>query len=264
MDVEFQEACRGGDLKTVTLLHSDPRFDISDYYAALVSACEGGHLDVVRYLVSECHVRVNKCHRLYEDYIDALEGALWSGNLDVVRYLISKGARASALLRKACAFGHTKNVCDLASCRPVDINRGNDHGNTALIIACQKGRMDMVKCLVAGGADVNIQNKSGQTALWYALFYRRYDLVSYLVSECGADVNAQDWEGTTALMQACRRSRLSVVKELVISGRADVNARNESGRGALHLVRPYGPIFCFLVRAASGPGSFVPEAWRGA
>lgn len=63
------------------------------------------------------------------------------------------------------------------------------------------GNLDIVKLLIANGADVNQKNFRGATALMAAAIDGIPSVVRYLLEQ-GADVNASDKDGTTALMCA--------------------------------------------------------------
>ena len=50
--------------------------------------------------------------------------------------------------------------------RDADVNAtGTEDGNTALMLAANRGFLDIVRLLLAAGADVNIRAKDGWTAL---------------------------------------------------------------------------------------------------
>jgi hypothetical protein len=67
--------------------------------------------------------------------------------------------------------------------------------------------LEMVKLLIAHGADVNQKNFRGATALMGAAAAGPPSVVKYLI-EKGADVNARDKDGVTALMAAEYRQAL--------------------------------------------------------
>lgn len=54
-------------------------------------------------------------------------------------------------------------------------------GDTPLILATMKGYFDIVKELIAHGAQVNAANDHGNTALHYACFWRHKDIAEFLV-----------------------------------------------------------------------------------
>ena len=63
------------------------------------------------------------------------------------------------------------------------------------------GDLEIVKLLIANGANVNQKNVRGATALMAAAIDGTASVVRYLLEQ-GADVNARDKDGTTALMCA--------------------------------------------------------------
>jgi hypothetical protein len=80
------------------------------------------------------------------------------------------------------------------------VNARNALGETALMLAAIRGRMDMVKLLLDQGAVVN---QPGWTPLIYAAAGNQLDIARLLI-ERGADLNAAAENGTTALMMAAR------------------------------------------------------------
>ncbi len=116
--------------------------------------------------------------------------------------------------------------------------RGSDLRDTQLgkdlEKACRLGDFDTVKTLVPQLPDINaIISILGSTALHIASDCGRLDIVKYLVEQ-GANVNARDWFPKTPLHWACERSRLEIVEFLVANG-ADVNAVcDNNGRTPLH------------------------------
>jgi ankyrin repeat protein len=69
------------------------------------------------------------------------------------------------------------------------------------------GDLEMVKLLIASGANVNQKNFRGATALMVASGAGPASVVRYLL-EKGADVNARDREGHNALEYAEERREL--------------------------------------------------------
>eukprot|EP01041_Mallomonas_annulata_P007463 gene7463-15275_t len=77
-----------------------------------------------------------------------------------------------------------------------DINMTDENGNTALIIACQNGHMQIVQLLVEYGADVRTSNYKGNTPLHYCFAFSFQDLGEFLIQH-GADEFAVNEEGLT-------------------------------------------------------------------
>lgn len=108
------------------------------------------------------------------------------------------------------------------------VNARNALGETALMLAAIRGRMDMVRLLLESGAAVN---QPGWTPLIYAAAGSQTDIARLLI-ERGAQVNAAAENGTTALMMAAREGHLSIVLLLMEKG-ADLNYRSPFGWTAL-------------------------------
>ena len=96
------------------------------------------------------------------------------------------------------------------------VNVKGQYGWTALMIVAFDGHLDVVKCLVEHGADVNAQ---GSYALREAVKSGNLDIVQYLVKH-GADVNATDINGKTALTYATEENHLEIAEYLNECSRA--------------------------------------------
>merc|ERR1711939_281514 len=68
-----------------------------------------------------------------------------------------------------------------AKCDP-NAHKDQFTGDVCLHVAANKGRTELVTMLLAGGANVNLQNKLGQTALHCAAGYGALPVVELLVS----------------------------------------------------------------------------------
>lgn len=79
----------------------------------------------------------------------------------------------------------------------VSINRLDDKGRSALHWAAFFGSMEMVKCIIECGGDVNIQDSLGWTPLHCAAVAGHAAVVAYLV-EKGADRKARTKKEATA------------------------------------------------------------------
>ena len=65
-------------------------------------------------------------------------------------------------------------------------------GQTALMLAVSHGRIDMVKGLLACGADVNIQDDEGSTALMCASEHGHVEIVKLLLAQPGCNGHLED------------------------------------------------------------------------
>lgn len=131
-------------------------------------------------------------------------------------------------------------------------------GDTALHVAAAAHRGDMIRLLLAAGADVRARNRRGSEPLHDAAVGGRgashsareaqVDAIRCLVA-AGADVNARNKDGTTALHRAVRARCAAAVKALLDAG-ADPAMTTKSGSTLLTLAT--------LTTGASGSGT--PEA----
>ena len=104
---------------------------------------------------------------------------------------------------------------------------------TALIEAVNHGNVEMIKVLLAVGADVNQQMADEKTALMYLDEDASAELVRRLIA-AGAEVNHADAQGNTALMMAAINCNVESLQALIDAG-AKLEARNDEGRTALML-----------------------------
>eukprot|EP00057_Strongylocentrotus_purpuratus_P014627 XP_011669101.1 PREDICTED: serine/threonine-protein phosphatase 6 regulatory ankyrin repeat subunit B-like [Strongylocentrotus purpuratus] len=120
-----------------------------------------GHLDVIKYLISQGAelnkgaidgAEVNKTNGRGET---ALRLAAQDGHLDITRYLISQGA------------GHLDVIKYLIS-QGAEVNNIEDNGMTALHASAQEGHLDVTKYLIGQGDEVNKGGNADRTALHYA------------------------------------------------------------------------------------------------
>lgn len=66
---------------------------------------------------------------------------------------------------------------------------GDVGGYNPVFVAALSGRLDIVRCLVDGGASTNLSNKGGMGPLYAAAQNGFLDIVTYLVEAGSADMN---------------------------------------------------------------------------
>src|SRR5579859_5120801 len=129
--------------------------------------------------------------------------------------------------------------CDLPAVKvalsaKANVNARSDYDETPLMEASWNGCVEVVRTLIAAGADVNAgraddtnPEMSGDTALTMASSSSgRPEIVRALIT-AGANVNAKDADGYTPLAAAARYGQLEAAQALVAAG-ADVNAREKT------------------------------------
>ena len=105
----------------------------------------------------------------------------------------------------------------------VDVNSEGFYGGaTSLMAASQNGHIDIVRILLANGANVDAQRDEGQTALIYATVHP--DIVKLLL-DAGAETELKSILGHTALLYASTEGNTETVKAL-IEGGADIDVKD--------------------------------------
>ena len=90
-------------------------------------------------------------------------------------------------------------------------DRGIKGDCTPLMEAASVGHVDIVKLLLAHGADVNAQSSSGNTPLMYACAGGHEAVVKALL-EGGSNVEDHNENGHTPLMEAASAGHVAVAK----------------------------------------------------
>lgn len=162
----------------------------------------------------------------------ALHAAALRGDVDLVKALLAHGANPNARQMKGSeaprwnTFAFDKLMI----------------GATPFLLATRSSRLDVMRALAAGGADVNLPLADGKTPVMAAaLRIRTFNVSRHeeralpaiaLAIELGSTVTAADHDGNTALHQAAAR-RLDKVIPLLVQHGAVLNARNSKGETPL-------------------------------
>jgi ankyrin repeat protein len=143
---------------------------------------------------------------------DALWAAATHGNREILQLLLRKPSEKlrnslPAALTAAVLAGHAEIVEDLLKAG-ADPNLRHESGTTPLLSACSRGTefvaeiltgrrpqkptdwAAVVKMLIQGGADVNVQDKNGMTPLFVARATGQKEIAELLL-QAGADPNAK-------------------------------------------------------------------------
>ena len=160
---------------------------------ALLFAVQHGNLRLARELIAR-HADIN-AQALNQDTPWLLAGALGrtemlAAMLDTgkVDYTIRNRYGGNALI-PACERGHVETVRLLLERSKIDVNHVNNLGWTGLleaVILSDGGprHIEIVRLLLAAGADPNLADKDDVTPLEHARD-RRYDAIAALIKEAG-------------------------------------------------------------------------------
>jgi ankyrin repeat protein len=163
-----------------------------------------------------------------EQGISYLQLASYYRNKEAVEIIRKKKRTIS--LHEAAAVGDLDAVIEHLTSETGEVNSYSADGFTPLGLACYFGNRDIVKYLLANGADPNkpSSNSFKVAPLHSATAISDYDLTVLLLAH-GADVNARQQSGVTPLHSAAHNGQLKIAKLLIDHG-ADVNAKTEDGK----------------------------------
>lgn len=114
-----------------------------------------------------------------------------------------------------------------------DVNGTDNDNRTPLMNAVEYPKLDVIKCLLDAGADVNARSKYGCTVLTMVNTMRATADCYKLLLDAGADVHAKRNIGTTALLEHASHGPVEALKVLIDAG-ADVNIKDENNWTPLH------------------------------
>lgn len=158
-------------------------------------------------------------------------------DVGVVRGLLAQGFDPNAVddkgnsaLYLALRYKSLKVARLLIEDPHIHLDQLNPAGENALMIASLQGDLDIVKLMVAKGAEIN---KPGWTPLAYAASKGHTDIVEFLLDH-SAYIDAAAPNGTTPLMMAAYFGYDDTVKALLNAG-ADARLKNAMGFNAVDL-----------------------------
>jgi rhodanese-related sulfurtransferase len=134
---------------------------------------------------------------------------------------------------------------------PDDVDAVISNGTTPLMKASHNGEGNIVRMLIAAGAQLDARNADGNNALLLACVGGHLDIIDLLL-EVGIDINNRNDNGATPLMYAASSGKACVVERLLAKG-ADATPETLDGFTAVDLA---STVECLtLLRRASRRGS---------
>ncbi|XP_006817520.1 ankyrin repeat and KH domain-containing protein 1-like [Saccoglossus kowalevskii] len=194
---------------------------VSEGIRSLVDACTEGDVNAVRKLLDEGR----SVHETTEEGESLLSLACSAGYYELAQVLLAMHANVEdrgikgdcTPLMESSSAGHT-DIIRLLLAHGADINAQSSTGNTPLMYTCNGGHEDAVKVLLENGANLEDVNENGHTPLMEAASAGHLGVAKILI-EKGALINAHSNEfKESALTLACYKGHLEMVKLLLEAG----------------------------------------------
>ena len=188
----------------------------------------------------------------YEDFFTAIR----NDEVKVISSLFVRGFDPNTVdltgepaILNSLKLGSLKSFEFIAQHPKSNVNVRNIHGESALMLVCLKGDIQLAKMLIKRDADIN---HPGWTALHYAATGGHTAIIQLLLEE-SAYIDAESPNGTTPLMMAARYGNEKAVQLLINEG-ADLQLKNQLGLTALDFaVQGKRPEAIKLLQSVSRP-----------
>ena len=169
------QAAELGNTKLVEeLLKNAADLDFEDEFelTPIMASAKEGHLEIVQLLVKSG-----------ANTAGSLLIASESAKVDIVKYLLSIHADSTGALSAAASAGNPELV-DLLLKEKVNVNDSysdeSGYSATPLVMAAASGHLEIVKLLLASGADITFTDSEGKTALECAEKAEHKEVIDYL------------------------------------------------------------------------------------
>ena len=167
----------------------------------------------------------------FEDFFTAIR----NDEVKVISNLFERGfdpntvnLQGEPAILNSLKLGSLKSFEFIAQHPKTNLNVRNSHGESALMLVCLKGELDLAKMLIQRDADIN---HPGWTSLHYAATGGHTAIMQLLLDK-SAYIDAESPNGTTPLMMAARYGNEKAVQLLITEG-ADWKLKNQLGLTAL-------------------------------
>lgn len=145
--------------------------------------------------------------------------------------------RGETIMHHALVYEDEEHIEQLALTIPELVNIADKYGEPPLHHAVQNNAGDIIKLLLAHGADIEAKDHNGSNAFHLAVAIECFDSIEILIGE-GIDINSKGENGQTALHYAAIECNKYIV-EYLLAENIDPYIKDDDGRTALHVAAGY-------------------------
>lgn len=171
----------------------------------------------------------SQCSHMYNEMVPIVLAAQ-HGHINLVKYLVNLVPQEQFVNTVSTVYGIANSGDEL-------------HHVTALIAACIRGHLSIIKFLVEHNASLSIPDCTGSTPLCEAVFHGRLNIVEYLCEQ-GADINTTNDFGWQSIHIAALKDNCMAYKCL-IEHNADASCCTPDGFTPLHIAAQTGNVKIF-------------------
>lgn len=192
-------------------------------------------------ILEDCNNYVESCKSYKSDNEDfsnihkltAIQLACLNENVAVVETLIQHGARVNMFMPEG-KITNIKNMKNEKLIRLLQKEKPKVPNKTSLIIACEKGNLNIVRSLLDYKANINQITRNGCTPLHAAILNADHTLIKKLLENSNCNTECHMKDVGTPLFLACSKNEKEIVKQLLDHG---AFVHSTKGKTALKVAR---------------------------
>lgn len=194
----------------------------------------------------------------------SLHLAVSNGQYRATEIVLDHGAvintfrRGVTALHEAASLGHL-DLVKLLLARGADVDARERNGDTPLLRAGEYPWEDCTIALINSGADIHIKDGFGRTTLHFACRSGLLNIVNILLAR-NMDADERDVEDKTPLFHAVENSHTDCILALLDHG-ANLDIQDHSGFTVLHEAASHGNFNAVNILLARGAKTEVRDNW---
>lgn len=226
---------------------------------ALHWASYSGHLPLIQWLCTEGDASLDEQESDDQDNLTPFLIAGIKEHTIVMNYFMKvnhdiindKDRAGRTVFLYAVLYGYLNLVRLLSTGRPFCLAERTIQGDTALMLACGAGHLEIVQYLISKNASVKERNKAGSTPLLEAAYGGHEEVVRVLLKQ-KASVHEKDKQGFTAVLHAAANNCLSVMDVLLAHDKTCIKVKLNTGETPLMVAAGSGHLQVVIYLLALG------------